>query len=333
MGIRFARLGDVALLLPAFARLRAAYPAAHLALMTGTPYAPLARLCPWINEVIAVDRLALRDGPRLEAAREIVSLIRGIRSRRFDLTIDFHSFRETNLLTWLSGTTHRLGMKRADRAYLSFCFNLEPVTEEKSLHVSEMFRRVVDGVPGLPDCLPAAGPSVIVPSDVTSRLRARYLSEVPATAVVAVYAGASVKSRRWPPNRFAAIVDHVTTNWGAAVLILAGASEHEEEICRQIGGLVQDPQRISVVTGLGILELAGAIGLARLLVSNDTGPMHLGPALGVPTLGIFSESDPSHYSPTGEADRYVWRETIDAVTTQDVIDAMESIWGGREPVG
>src|SRR2546422_3582979 len=143
LAIRFARLGDTVLLLPALSLLKRAFPDARLTLLTGHTCAPVAEMCPAIDEVLAVDRLEMRDGPAFKALRDIQRLVRDVRRRRFDLAIDFHSFRETNLLTWISGAPVRIGMKRYQGPYLSFCFNRPAVLEDKSLHVSAMFKKVV----------------------------------------------------------------------------------------------------------------------------------------------------------------------------------------------
>src|SRR6058998_3903827 len=146
LAIRFARLGDTVLLLPALSLLKRALPDARLTLLTGHPYAPLAEMCPAIDEVLAVDRLEMRDGPALKALLDIHRLVRDVRRRAFDLVIDFHSFRETNLLTWFSGAPVRIGMKRYNAPYLNFCFNRPPIAEDKSLHVAEMFEKIVETI-------------------------------------------------------------------------------------------------------------------------------------------------------------------------------------------
>jgi ADP-heptose:LPS heptosyltransferase len=332
LAIRFARLGDVILVFPALARLREAYPGARITLMTGLPCAPAARLCPFVDETLAVDRLGMRDGPRLRAAGDIVRLIGEVRRGDFDLVVDFHSFRETNLLAWFSGAPLRLGLQRSDRAYLSFCFNIPPVPEDKSCHLAEMFMRVSDGAARIrrPDApegdVGAFGPTIHVPDDLLARVRARHLEGLADPGLlVAVYVGASVSSRRWPRGRFAAVARHLLSESGAGVAILTGASPAEEQIGQEIAAAVNHPGRVRLLTELGIPELAAVIGSSRLLVSNDTGPMHIGPALGVPTLGIFSESEPRHYRPLGPADRYVRKPRIDDVTVEEVIETIEEM--------
>jgi ADP-heptose:LPS heptosyltransferase len=320
LAIRLARLGDVALLLPALRALKTALPEARLTLLTGLLVAPLADMCPAIDEVIAVDRVSMRDGPRLNAARQIAQLVRDIRNREFDLVIDFHSFRETNLLTWLSGAPARMGMKRFKAPYLSFCFNRPPVIEDKSLHVAEMFRRVVSGIPIPEQATREACGGLVIPPDLQEW--ARGLS--PANPPIAFYVDAPVADRRWPPERFAEVADFAIEQFGAPVLALdgSGGSGLAETVRRES----RNPDRIRVVTAAPIPELVALIASSRLLVSNDTGPMHVGPAVGVPTLGLFSVALPQHYRPIGPADRFLRGNPILEIQTRDVIEAVAQMW-------
>src|SRR5437867_9394732 len=101
----------------------------------------------------------MRDGSRSAALRDMTRLVREVRRRRFDLVIDFHSFRETNLLTWLSGAPVRIGMKRYKAPYLNFSFNRPPVHEDKSLHVATMFEKIVETIIPLAEAVNKSGPS------------------------------------------------------------------------------------------------------------------------------------------------------------------------------
>ena len=316
LAIRFARIGDVVLLLPALLRLKSVFGGARLTLTTGSRAAPIAELCPHIDEVISVDRLRMRDGPRLEALRDIWGLVGDLRSRRFDLVVDFHSFRETNLLARFSGARYRLGMKRADRAYLPFCFNLPPAEEDKRLHVSEMFQRVVEHVPGVGASQIIERPMIEVGPDI----QVRAASSVNPGPLLVLYVGASVPERRWPASRFAALASRVVTRWGATVGVLSGVSEVERGIARQVKSEAGDA--VQLLTELGIQEMAGVIARADLLVSNDSGPMHIGSALGVPTLGLFSSSLPEHYRPVGSKDRYIKKDSIKDVRLEEVLETI-----------
>lgn len=330
LAIRFARLGDIILLLPALSSLKSSFPQAKLSLLTGHRCAPIAELWPDIDDVISVDRVAMRDGSSLRALGDMAMLVREIRQKQFDLVIDFHSFRETNLLTWLSAAPVRIGMKRYREPYLRFCFNREPVIEDKSLHVAEMFRRVVqEVVAGLPSPaalstrLPSAEgkePALVVPADVRDWVQ----KVLPGGLKLILYVAAPVKERMWPATSFAELADHAVQNLGARVVVVAGRegpepAHHVLKASRNAGSL-------TLLANLSIPQLASVIASGHVLVSNDTGPMHIGAVSGVPTLGLFSVGYPEHFRPVGPKDRFLRANPIEEIQVVNVIRVVEEMW-------
>lgn len=315
LAIRFARLGDVILLLPALSSLKKIFPDSALTLLTGHRCAPIAELCPAINDVLVVDRIAMRNGPVFDALREMVQLVRNVRRRQFDLVIDFHSFRETNLLTWLSNAPVRVGMKRYRAPYLGFCFNTPPVLEDKSLHVSEMFSKVVASLPAAAtrEATNSGEPALVVPN----------LSQAKEPALV-LYVGAPVPERIWPPERFAEVADFAIERLGAVVSVIS--SKEGAALATRVQKASRNGGRVSVFTEVSLLQLAGIIASAQLFISNDTGPMHIGPALGVPTLGLFSVGYPEHFRPTGPNDRFLRGNPIDKIEVKEVIQTIQEMW-------
>lgn len=316
LAIRFARLGDVLLLLPALARLKDSFPQASLVFLTGHRCAPIAELCPAIDEVIAVDRIAMRDGPAWKAVQRMTGLVRDIRQRKFDILIDFHSFRETNLLAGLSGATTRIAMKRHQAAYWGFCFNQPPVAEDKSLHVAAMFERVVESI-ARSNIPPAVGA-------VHDRALLRVPDAVKDMNKLVLFVDAPVRDRIWPPECFASVADFAIEKLGATVVAVSSSSG--AELAQRVQKATRHPERVSIETNLTLAQLAGTIAAARLLISNDTGPMHIGPAVGVTTLGLFSVGFPEHFRPIGPDDRYLCGMPIERIKAGDVIANMEQMW-------
>ena len=310
LAIRLARLGDIVLLLPSLTFLKAQIPNSSLTFLTDQRWAPLAAMCPAIDDVVAIDRLGIRDGTLWNALRGVLRVGRDIRSRHFDLAIDFHGFRETNLIARWSGAPQRLGMQRFDQSYWNWCFNMPPVIEDKAIHVSEMFLRVVRGFAsssGEP-----SGPALVIPNDAREWGKAN----LPSAPYAALYVEGPVKERIWPRERFMQVAKHFVERLQAPVVVLSNSDQ----------GWGNSVEGVSVLFGLSMAQLVAAIGAARMLVSNDTGPMHLGPALGVPTLGIFSVGFPQHFRPAGVHDRFVQGYPIERVKTEEVIEAVNRLW-------
>ncbi len=215
LAIRLARFGDVVLLLPALTALKSNAPGSRLTFLTDHRLASLAEMCPAIDDIIAVDRIAMRDGSRLASLKSMRDIIREVRRRRFDLAIDFHGFRETNLLTWLSGSTKRLGLKRFDQSFLNFCFNLPPVLEDKNIHAAEVFMKVAERF-GLDR--PSTFPAMVVPE--SSQLWVK--STLAPRPYAAFYVDAPTSKRIWPLQSFAAVADHLAVQCGLEVVLISG---------------------------------------------------------------------------------------------------------------
>jgi ADP-heptose:LPS heptosyltransferase len=299
LAIRLARFGDIVLLLPALSHLKACLPDSHLTFLTDQRWEPLAAMCPAVDDIVTIDRLGMRDGKLGNALAGIRRAGRLLRGGGFDAVIDFHGFRETNLMAWWSGAGKRIGLRRFDQSYWGWCFNLPPVNEDKNIHVSEMFLRVARA---FADRSPAgSSPSaLVVPPSALEWAR----QKMPRPPYVALYVDGPVKDRIWPRERFDEVARHFFTEKQVPAVVLSAAD------------------------GLSIPQLAAAIGSASLLISNDTGPMHLGPALGVPTLGIFSVGFPEHFRPIGAKDLWLRGNPIEAVKTAEVIEAASRIWAG-----
>jgi heptosyltransferase I len=329
LAIRFARLGDVVLLTPALSYLKCQFPDAELTLLTGFPCASIGELCPAVDDVIPIDRIAMRDNSPIKALAAMVRLVRILRKRAFDLVIDFHSFRETNLLCWLSGAAVRVGMKRFKAPYLGFCFNRPPVPEDKSVHVADMFEKAArhaaaeyDGSLRPAGCESATNNlnTLVIPDD----LERWAVQAGPPPPRLALYIDAPVVPRIWPAERFAQIADFAIEQLGSTVIVLAGANA--SALVGRVQSTVRNAQRLSVFTDLSVPQLAALIASSSLLVSNDTGPMHFGPAVAVPTLGLFSVGLPEHFRPIGPTDQYLRGNPIESIEVREVIEALQRMW-------
>ncbi|WP_418960802.1 glycosyltransferase family 9 protein [Streptomyces tritici] len=131
------------------------------------------------------------------------------------------------------------------------------------------------------------------PDDV--RIEAPPARGAPSGAVV-VHPGAQAASRRWPADRFAAVVRAVRRA-GVPVLVTAGPGE--APLARSVaerGGLAP-----SAVLGadrrLTFEELCAVVGAARCLVVGDTGLAHLASALGARSVVLFGPVSPELWGP------------------------------------
>ncbi|WP_353507511.1 glycosyltransferase family 9 protein [Intrasporangium sp.] len=116
------------------------------------------------------------------------------------------------------------------------------------------------------------------------------LADLPDTPVV-IHPGAAAGSRRWPPDRWAAVATSLSEE-GWPVVVTGGPGE--QDACRRVAA---HPGVADLSGRLGLRDLAALIGAARLLVSGDTGVAHVATAYGTPSVLLFGPTPPDHWGP------------------------------------
>jgi ADP-heptose:LPS heptosyltransferase len=317
--VRFGRLGDVLLLLPAIAALKHRWPDSSIALLTDERYAGIAKLCPFLDDVLPVDRLSMRDGSRTRALSSLTRLVKDLRRRRFDLAVDFHGFSETQLLVGLSGARLRYGLKRPGKTFLGICFNRAGIPEDKDVHVRDMFLRIAEVVTQEKPVIPQR---VLSPPAFDPKVEAL----LPQSPFAVFYVGARAGDHVWPAARFAALADRVVVELEASVVLIGGSSAAERGAPTEIRMLCAHHENVVALENLKIDQMVSVVNACRMLVSNDSGPMHIGPAVGTSTLGLFSLSLPQHYRPSGPDDEVVSSREIAAMPVDVVFSAVRRMW-------
>ncbi len=315
--IDFGQLGDVVMSLPALRAIRGRFPNAKITVAVGKPGKELLNLSGYANEIIEVDRVALRDGPTLISIGRIVKLVKEVRQRKFDFVIDLHSFYETNIMGFLSGAPHRLYASRENRS-LDFLgnFNPRPGREITAHHLVDRYLDMLKpiGVENAPRI-----PLLKTGADDDSAIEKMLQKEKAQSKelLVGMFPGAGHAGRLWPTERFVQVADHLIRNDRVKVIVFAGPEER---------GLVPQmrtvfPSGVIFFDRLTIPQLAAAQARLSLFISNDTGPAHLAAAVGTPVLVIMDRPDPHSYTPVGEQTRLIFGAGVANITVDEVYEA------------
>ncbi|WP_228000590.1 glycosyltransferase family 9 protein [Nocardia australiensis] len=106
---------------------------------------------------------------------------------------------------------------------------------------------------------------------------------------VVVHIGAGAPARRWPPDRFAAVVRHLLV-LGREVVITG--DETERDIALSIAARASLPTHRVLAGEQNLIELAATVAEAALVISGDTGVAHLATAFGTRTVLLFGPTPP-----------------------------------------
>jgi ADP-heptose:LPS heptosyltransferase len=314
--LHFGQLGDVLLALPAITAVRERFSEARITLVAGKLPAQLIDELKIVDEVIAVDRVALLRGNKLRSIGQITKLVGDVRRRKFDFVIDLHSLSETNLLCLLSGAKTRLFANRESRSLDRLGnFKPRPPLEDKSIHLADNYLAVLKplGVENV-DKYIRITPDPAAVADLAKRLG---LKKKDGRTSIGMIVGAGHPSRRWPLENFAEFAKRLVENKNAKAFVFLGPEEeNERETIARIF-----PKNTTIVSGLRLGELAAAFSNIDVLVSNDTGPPHLAALVGVPIVLVIDERGPLRYLPLTQDIEVVQSGHIDQISVDEVFNA------------
>lgn len=125
-------------------------------------------------------------------------------------------------------------------------------------------------------------------------------------AVLGVGPAANWVGKTWPADRFMAIIEWMTSEYGVMpnARVAVFAAPGEEEVARAVLSSVPDDRQLDVIAKSDPGTAAAAIARCSFYLGNDSGLMHCAAAAGVPTFGVFGPSYPHIYRPWGAHTAY-----------------------------
>jgi heptosyltransferase-2 len=112
----------------------------------------------------------------------------------------------------------------------------------------------------------------------------------PGASLAVLNPGGNRPEKRWPPERFAAVADHLARRH--AMTPLLNGAPAEADLVRAVAEACSLARPVSLpALGVTLSSLKGIVARSRLMVTNDTGPRHIAAALGVPCVSLFGPTD------------------------------------------
>lgn len=120
---------------------------------------------------------------------------------------------------------------------------------------------------------------------------------------VCIHPGSNARKRRWPPQNFAAVADHLAAR--GYQVVLTGT---EQEAHLTAAAALQMKARAVDLAGKTSLGALGAlVSKARLVFSNDTGVSHVAAALKTPSVILFPVPESLRWAPkNGQLHKRIW---------------------------
>jgi lipopolysaccharide heptosyltransferase II len=295
LAVRLDALGDVLMTTPALHAAKSSAPDRHVTLLTSVGGAEAARLVPDVDDVIVYDAPWVKASTDHAGAAADRQMIRRLAAGRFDAAAIFTVYSQNPLpaalLCYLADIPKRLAHCRENPYQLLTDWIREREPDHGVRHEVERQLDLVAAVGWRASDrrLRLEVPDTAV-AEVEKRLCALGLDGRAARWAV-LHPGASAPSRRYPLERFGAVVRALAGRHGWR-LVLTGSRDELPLIERLVA---EAPGRtVSLGGELSLAALAALLERAPLLISNNTGPVHVAAAVGTPVVDLYALTNPQH---------------------------------------
>lgn len=271
-------LGDAAMCTPALRALRGRFPEALLVAVGRAGSAALLADAPYLDACVTL--------PGKGSLSDLWRLRRAWPHPRPDLAVLFPHSARAAVMARVLGARRIIGYARGGRSWLLH-HGVAPHREHgrvAPVYMAEEYLGLVAAL-GAPD--DGAGLSLGVSAEAADAVAKQLAGDGP---LVGIAPGAAFgPSKRWLPERYAAVADALREAVGARPLLLTGPGEEDTRA------------QVMAASRHGFLELEGPGSIARLkaaiqrldlLIGNDSGPRHVAIAFGVPVVCIMGPTKP-----------------------------------------
>jgi ADP-heptose:LPS heptosyltransferase len=281
--IRNDKLGDFMLAWPAFALLRQQYPDATLVALVPHYTAPMAELCPSIDEIII-------DDQHQSEVSDAIHLGGIIRAADIDISVSFFSELRTALALWLA----RVPTRVAPATKLAQLFHNRTLRQKRSLSAKPEFeynidlaRYAIELHGNTPKPCPQP-PYLELEISTIDGLRSRYCAENsidPDKMLVFIHAGSGGSAINLSLEQFASIARFISDAVDAHIVLTAGPDELEN--ATRLATMLPNASYSIYHSTEGLVSFTRFIGICDAFISGSTGPLHIAGALNKPTIAFY----------------------------------------------
>jgi heptosyltransferase-2 len=272
-------LGDVAMCTPALRSLHQTFPDAQIAVVGRAPACALLDGLPWIAHYETI--------PARPGLLRLLRIGAKLRPHARDLAVVLtHSFRGA-FLARLTGARRRLGYARGGRSRL-LTDRVEPNRENGNITPTYMTWEYLDLVDTIGCEYDGFGLELAASDRAIAGINEHLVGPGP---FVGFAPGAAFgPSKRWLPERYAAVADDLRTRVGAQCVLLTGPGE--EDTRDAVQAAAEHPLIVCDEGNPTVDTLKATVSKLDLLVCNDSGPRHVAVAFNVPTICIMGSTAP-----------------------------------------
>ena len=290
MVVKLRSIGDTVLATPSLIALRRFLPDAQIDILLEDWVAPLLDGFEEVDNVISVGGGSFSR----------LSVMRRLRSTRYDVAFNLHGGTTTTFFTAASGATHRIGW--AEYQY-SFLYNhlyssAADFWKRPKVHSAEQQLALL-GFAGVPvDDRPKSRLNVsqAAVDSLEANLKSRSQISNSKSEIALLHPAAAFETKQWAAENFSRIAEHLNARGLQTVAISA---RNERRVLERMTAASKVP--ILTFDDLTLPEITALASKASIFVGNDSGIAHIASAVDTPSVVIFGSSNRDHWRPWTDA--------------------------------
>ena len=290
-------IGDVLLITPTLRALNEAYPNAKLYILVNSGTEEMLQGNPYIDEIIIYHRPRGRGFKRRVAIEWL--LLREIRKRSFDLTVDLTGGDHPSILGWLSGAKYRIGPypERKGAWWKKWIYTHANSKRNVRKHMVEQNLDIVGQI-GVHTEKKELNFALSREEQMDIQKRIEKYGIVGKNLKIHIHPTSLWFFKCWKDEYFAKLIDQLFEKFHPQIILTCSPDPREKERARKIFDLT-NKKPIDLMGQTTLRELGGIAKASDLFIGVDSAPMHLAAAVGTPTVALFGPSVESVWHPWG----------------------------------
>lgn len=311
--LRYDTISDLIYTLPSLTALRKQYPQAKIDIVVRSAAKELVEHHPAIDNVIIFDNdwCAARRNDTiiirimyflLSLQSDFFLLVRLLKTKHYDLMVDFTQKRRNILLAILLAIPHRHGYAVPGGSFLL----TKRVEFRQTQHILKNNLALVD-------VSAKTAPEI---QFFLKQQKTKLTSKIKHSKrlLIAIHVGTGKKpAKSWPLQNYTMLLTMLQKKYNPTFVFLGTADEWDltELLIKEVQEKTK--QKLQYYNLVGKTTITQLVSLAKqidLLIAPDAGPLHLYAVLGAPVLGLYGSTSPVLWKPLGKRVRIIQKRKL-----------------------
>lgn len=313
--IRTDRIGDVLLSTPAIRALKESFPSSVITVLTSLLGADVLDGNPYVDRIIVFSEKFSFFG--------LLRFTSFLREKNFDLVVIMNPNKFFHIAAFLAGVKTRLGYDRKCGFFLT-----HKIRDNKHNATKHEIEYNLDLVSVIGAKVSDKKPIFVFSQDDMQSLGRKlkfcginidYFVKEP--LLVAVHAGTSNPKKRWAVEKFAKLIDRISSELGKKVCIVG--SDEDDAIVKDLSKIITTGFYVNLVGKLTLKELGAFLGCCKVIISTDSGPAHIAASVGTKTITFFPKNvygvSPTRWRPYALDNDIIWKN-LNNISVDEVFE-------------